>query len=74
MERLDRIPFFAENLLEKNDLCSTIFETINAHLEGRGMLMREGTLVDATIINAPSSTKNKDKSRDPEMHQTKKGN
>ncbi|MDA7888895.1 IS5 family transposase [Akkermansiaceae bacterium] len=62
------------HLLEENDLCATIFETINAHLEERGMLMREGTLVDATIINAPSSTKNKDKSRDPEMHQTKKGN
>ena len=61
-------------LLEKNDLCATIFATINAHLEEQGMLLREGTLVDATIINAPSSTKNKDKSRDPEMHQTKKGN
>lgn len=61
-------------LLEKNDLCATIFETINGHLEERGMLMREGTLVDATILNAPSSTKNKDKARDPEMHQTKKGN
>jgi len=61
-------------LLEKNDLCAAIFEAINAHLEERGLLMREGTLVDATIINAPSSTKNKDRSRDPEMHQTKKGN
>ncbi len=61
-------------LLEKNDLCAAIFETINAHLEERGLLMREGTLVDATIINAPSSTKNRDKARDPEMHQTKKGN
>ena len=62
------------HLLEAKDLCAAIFETINAHLEERGMLMREGTLVDATIINAPSSTKNKDKSRDPEMHQAKKGN
>jgi transposase, IS5 family len=62
------------HLLEENDLCATIFETINAHLEERGLLMREGTLVDATIINAPSSTKNKDKARDPDMHQTKKGN
>lgn len=61
-------------LLEKNDLCAAIFETINAHLEEQGMLLREGTLVDATIINAPTSTKNKDKARDPEMHQTKKGN
>ena len=62
------------HLLEKKDLCATLFETINAHLEERGMLMREGTLIDATIINAPSSTKNKDNARDPEMHQTKKGN
>jgi len=62
------------HLLEENDLCATIFETINAHLEEQGMLLREGTLVDATIINAPSSTKNKDQSRDREMHQTKKGN
>lgn len=61
-------------LLEKNDLCSAVFETINAHLEERGLLMREGTLVDATIINAPSSTKNREKKRDPGMHQTKKGN
>ncbi len=60
-------------LLEENDLCAAIFKAINAHLEPRGLLMREGTLVDATIINAPSSTKNKDKARDPGMHQTKKG-
>ena len=43
-------------------------------LEERGLLMRQGTIVDATIIAAPSSTKNKQKARDPEMHQTKKGN
>jgi transposase, IS5 family len=43
-------------------------------LEERGLLMRQGTIVDATIIAAPSSTKNKQKSRDPEMHQTRKGN
>ena len=43
-------------------------------LEERGLLMRQGTIVDATIIAAPPSTKNKEKSRDPEMHQTKKGN
>ena len=61
-------------LLESNDLCAAIFETINAHLAKRGLLMREGTLVDATIINAPSSTKNREKKRDPGMHQTKKGN
>jgi transposase, IS5 family len=62
------------HLLEKNDLCATLFETINAHLAEQGLLMREGTLVDATIISAPTSTKNKDKGRDPDMHQTKKGN
>ena len=61
-------------LLEKNHLCEAIFETINTHLEERGLLIREGTMVDATIIQAPSSTKNKEKKRDPEMHQTKKGN
>ena len=43
-------------------------------LEERGLLMRQGTIVDATIIAAPSSTKNKEKARDPEMHQTRKGN
>ena len=60
--------------LEKNDLSKVILQTINSHLEAQGMLLREGTIMDATIINAPSSTKNKDKARDPEMHQTKKGN
>jgi IS5 family transposase len=43
-------------------------------LAERGLLMRQGTIVDATIIAAPASTKNKEKARDPEMHQTKKGN
>lgn len=61
-------------LLEEKDLCATLFESINRHLEQRGLLMREGTLVDATIIHAPPSTKNKDKARDPEMRQTRKGN
>ena len=51
-----------------------ILEQINAHLSECGLLLREGTMVDATIINAPSSTKNKEHERDPEMHQTKKGN
>jgi transposase, IS5 family len=62
------------HLLESNDLCAAIFETINRHLEQQGLLMRKGTLVDATIIHAPSSTKNEHRGRDPEMHQTKKGN
>ena len=51
-----------------------IRDRVGAVLEERGLLMRQGTIVDATIIAAPPSTKNKSKSRDPEMHQTKKGN
>lgn len=61
-------------LLEENNLTAAIFEAINAHLAKRGLLMRQGTIVDATIIAAPSSTKNSTGERDPEMHQTKKGN
>lgn len=61
-------------LLEKNELTRKIFETINGHLAAQGLMMREGTIVDATLIAAPPSTKNKDKKRDPEIHQTKKGN
>jgi transposase, IS5 family len=61
-------------LLETHDLCKGLFTAINADLAARGLLLREGTLVDATLIAAPPSTKNKDKQRDPERHQTKKGN
>jgi IS5 family transposase len=61
-------------LLEDHQLTKAIFEQVNGHLGERGLLMREGTLVDATIIAAPPSTKNKDHARDPEMHQAKKGN
>ena len=61
-------------LLEMHDLCKGLFNAINADLTARGLLLREGTLVDATLIAAPSSTKNKEKQRDPEMHQTRKGN
>ena len=61
-------------LLLANDLTKALFDEINAHLAGQGLLMRAGTIVDATIIAAPSSTKNEGKTRDPEMHQTKKGN
>jgi IS5 family transposase len=61
-------------LLETHDLCKGLFTAINADLTARGLLLREGTLVDATLIAAPPSTKNQDKKRDPEMHQTKKGN
>jgi len=62
------------HLLETHDLCQGLFSAINADLTARGLLLREGTLVDATLIAAPPSTKNKEKKRDPEMHQTKKGN
>ena len=61
-------------LLETHDLCQGLFAAINADLTARGLLLREGTLVDATLIAAPPSTKNQAKQRDPEMHQTKKGN
>ncbi len=65
--------------LERHDLTKGLFEEIGAMLEERGLLMRQGTIVDATIIAAtiiaaPPSTKNQQKARDPEMHQTKKGN
>jgi IS5 family transposase len=62
------------HLLEAHDLGRRIFEEIGALLEERQLLMREGTLVDATIIAAPASTKNRRRERDPDMHQTKKGN
>ena len=62
------------HLLEAHDLGARLFELIGDHLEEAGLKIRTGTIVDATIIDAPSSTKNKDKARDPEMHQTKKGN
>jgi len=62
------------HLLERHALTEGIFKEINAHLSERNLLMREGTIVDATIIAAPSSTKNAKKQRDPQMHQTKKGN
>ncbi|PNG48732.1 Transposase DDE domain protein (plasmid) [Variovorax sp. WDL1] len=61
-------------LLLDNDLTKALFDEINAHLAEQGLLMRAGTIVDATIIAAPSSTKNEGNTRDPEMHQTKKGN
>jgi IS5 family transposase len=60
--------------LEQHKLTEVLFAEVGALLAERGLLMRQGTIVDATIIAAPSSTKNKEKRRDPEMHQTKKGN
>ena len=61
-------------LLEEHELTRAIFEAIKGHLADQGLLLREGTIVDATIIAAPPSTKNRAKAREPEMHQTKKGN
>ena len=60
--------------LESHELTKGMFEEVRAMLEERGLLMRQGTIVDATIIAAPPSIKNKQKARDPEMHQTRKGN
>nr|WP_256661852.1 IS5 family transposase [Klebsiella michiganensis] len=62
------------HLLEQHQLARQLFKTINRWLAEAGVMMTQGTLVDATIIEAPSSTKNKEQQRDPEMHQTKKGN
>jgi len=62
------------HLLEQHHLGQGLLEEINAHLESLGLKLREGTIVDATIIEEPSSTKNRNKERDPEMRQTKKGN
>jgi IS5 family transposase len=62
------------HLLEKHDLGRLIFDEVNAHLRESGVKVAGGTIVDATIIAAPSSTKNKAGERDPEMHSTRKGN
>ena len=62
------------HLLERHSLGEGLLQEINAHLESQGLRLREGTIVDASIIEAPSSTKNRAGERDPEMHQTKKGN
>jgi IS5 family transposase len=61
-------------LIERCDLSGSIFEAVAMHLSEHGIVVRQGTIVDATILDAPSSTKNKAKERDPEMHQTRKGN
>jgi IS5 family transposase len=61
-------------LLEEHELTKRVFATINNLLNMQGLVLKEGTVVDATIISAPSSPKNEEKTRDPEMHQTKKGN
>jgi len=76
---LERIPdettiLNFRRLLEKHELAAGILAVINGYLGDRGLSLRQGTIVDATLIHAPSSTKNKDGKRDPQMHQTKKGN
>lgn len=62
------------HLLEKHGIAKVFFDSIKRHLQKAGYMMQGGTIVDATIITAPSSTKNAKKERDPEMHQTMKGN
>lgn len=62
------------HLLEEHGLGKRVFEEVGRHLQAKGLKVSTGTIVDATIISAPSSTKNQDKARDPEMRQTKKGN
>jgi transposase, IS5 family len=61
------------HLLEEHNLGEEILGTVNLHLQAKGVRITTGTIVDATLIHAPSSTKNREQSRDPEMHQAKKG-
>ena len=61
------------HLMERHNLGDELFRLVNVYLEENGIKVARGTIVDASIINAPSSTKNKDKKRDPDMHQTRKG-
>jgi transposase, IS5 family len=79
LEALSRLPDESTILrfrhrLEKHKLAQKILEVVNDLLSQRGLLLKTGTVVDATLIPAPTSTKNKDKARDPEMHSSKKGN
>lgn len=62
------------HLIEENELAPDILANVNGHLSRKGLMVKRGTMVDATIIEAPTSTKNADGERDPEMHQAKKGN
>jgi IS5 family transposase len=62
------------HLLEEHQIAEQIFESVNQSLTEKGVMLKEGTILDATIINAPSSTKNKKGERDPEMHSVAKGN
>ena len=76
---LERIPDEStilkfRHFLARHGLTQALFRVTKRYLSERGLLLHEGTIVDASIINAPSSTKNRDRKRDPEMKQTKKGN
>lgn len=76
---LDSVPDAAtllrlRRLLETHQLTRALFETINQYLASQGLLFKEGTIVDATLIAVPLSTKNREGKRDPDMHQAKKGN
>ena len=62
------------HLLEENRIAEQILETVNQSLREKGLMLKEGTILDATILNAPRSTKNKKGERDPEMHSVSKGN
>ena len=62
------------HLMERHNLGDQLFHLVNDYLKENGMTLSRGTIVDASIIHAPSSTKNKKKERDPDMHQTRKGN
>lgn len=62
------------HLLEAHDLCGQMLDAVNLYLASRGIRITTGTIVDATIIHAPSSTKSENRERDPEVHQTRKGN
>jgi len=62
------------HLMERHNLGDEMFRLVNVYLAENGLKVSRGTIVDATIINAPTSAKNKDKARDPDMHQTRKGN
>ncbi|WP_419341341.1 IS5 family transposase [Achromobacter sp. PD1] len=76
VERIpDRVSILRfRHLLEEHQLAPQILGVVNATLADKGLMLKQGTVVDATLIAAPSSTKNQNGERDPEMHQTKKGN
>ena len=77
--RLSRIPdettiLNFRHFLEHHGLGERLLQRVFEHLQAKGLMLREGSIVDATIIAAPSSTRNSTAARDPEMHQTRKGN